>query len=91
MVLALMRWRKLKEEDEERLKLLRLEGREEGLKEGREKGREEGREEGLKEGCEEERRRWEDWWERHAEELRRAGLPYDDPPPSEQNGIGPDP
>ena len=110
MVLALMRWRKLKEEDEEKLELLRSEAREEGLKQGieqgreqgleqgreqgleqgREQGLEQGREQGLEQGREEERRRWEDWWQRQAEEFRRAGLSYDDPPPPEQNGTASD-
>lgn len=86
MVLALMRWRKLKEEDEEKLELLRSEAREEGLKQGLEQGREQG----LEQGREQERRRWEDWWQRQAEELRRSGLSYGDPPPPERNGTDSD-
>ena len=76
MVLALMRWRKLKEKDEEKLELLRSEAREEGLKEGLEQGREQG----LEQGREGERHRWEDWWQRQ-----------DDPPPPERNGTDSDP
>ena len=83
MVLALMRLRKLREEEEEK----RKQWREEGLREGRE----EGREEGLREGREEERQRWQAWWLRQAEEMRAAGLSFDEPPGTEQNGISSDP
>ena len=78
MVLALMRLRKLREEEEEK----RKQWREEGLREGRE----EGREEGLRDGREEERQRWQAWWLRQAEEMRAAGLSFDEPPGTEQHG-----
>ena len=79
MVLALMRLRKLREEEEEK----RKQWREEGLREGRE--------EGLREGREEERQRWQAWWLRQAEEMRAAGLSFDEPPGTEQNGTSSDP
>lgn len=82
MVLALMRLRKLKEENEEKLQ----EGLQKGIQEGREEGRKKGREEGRKE----ERRKWEGWI-RRGEEARAAGLPFDEPPPSEQDDNSSDP
>ena len=83
MVLALMRLRRLREEEEEK----RKQWREEGLREGREEGREEGLREGREEGREEERQRWQAWWLRQAEEMRAAGLSFDEQPPGpEQNG-----
>ena len=53
MVLAMWRLRKLREENEQKLKAA-----EEAAKGAVEKGREEGREQGREEGREEERRRW---------------------------------
>ena len=58
-------------------------GREEGREEGREAGREEGREAGLEEGRKAERQRWEAWAKR-AEDARAAGLPFDEPPPPQE-------
>ena len=100
MVLALMRLRKLKEENEEKLeeglqKGLKQgreqgreqgleQGREQGLEQGREQGLEQGREQGLEQGRQEERKRWEAWLQR-SEEARAAGLPFDEPPPSQEN------
>ena len=88
MVLALMRLRKLKEENEEKLEeglQKGLEqGREQGLEQGREQGLEQGREQGLEQGRQEERKRWEAWLQR-SEEARAAGLPFDEPPPSQEN------
>ena len=72
MVLALMRLRKLKEENEEK------------LEEGLQKGLEQGLEQGLQQGRQEERKRWEAWLHR-GEEARAAGLPFDEPPPSQEN------
>ena len=80
MVLALMRLRKLKEENAEKLE----EGLQKGLERGREQGLEQGREQGLKQGRQEERKRWEAWLQR-SEEARAAGLPFDEPPPSQEN------
>lgn len=71
MVLATWRLRKLREENEQKLEL--------AVKEATIKSREEGREEGR----EEERQRWQAW-ARRGEEARAAGLPFDEPPPSEQ-------
>lgn len=81
MVLALMRLRKLREEEREKQK----QWREEGLEQGLEQGREEGREQGLRE----ERQRWQEWWARQADEIRAAGLSVDDPP-VEENGASPE-
>ena len=76
MVLALMRLRKLKEENEEKL--------EEGLQKGLKQGIERGIEQGIEQGRQEERERWEAWL-RRGEEARAAGLPFDEPPPSREN------
>ena len=78
MVLALMRLRQLKEESEEKQK----EARQKGLQEGRE----EGIKQGLEEGRQEERKRWEAWLQQ-GEEARAAGLPFDEPPPSQENQL----
>ena len=71
MVLATWRLRKLREENEQKLELAVKEASKESLEKGREEGREE------------ERRRWQAW-ARRGEEARVAGLPFDEPPPSER-------
>lgn len=94
MVLAMWRLRKLREENEQKLKAAEEAAKEatkeavqaavnESLEKGREQGREEGREEGREQGREEERRRWQAW-ARRGEKARAAGLPFDEPPPSER-------
>ena len=78
MVLATWRLRKLREENEQKLKAVEEAAKEavqEAVNESLEKGREQGREEG--------RRRWQAW-ARRGEEARVAGLPFDEPPPSER-------
>ena len=80
MVLATWRLRKLREENEQKLKAAEEATKEavnKAVNESLEKGREQGREEGR----EEERRRWQAW-ARRGEEARGAGLPFDEPPPS---------
>ena len=86
MVLAMWRLRKLREENEQKLKAVEEAAKEatkeavnKAAKESLEKGREQGREEGR----EAERRRWQAWAQR-GEEARAAGLPFDEPPPSER-------
>ena len=76
MVLALMRLRKLKEENEEKL--------EEGLQKGLKQGLEQGIEQGIEQGRQQERKRWEAWLQR-GEEARAAGVHFDEPPPSQEN------
>ena len=71
MVLAMWRLRKLREENEQKLELAVKEASKESLEKGREEGREE------------ERRRWQAW-ARRGEAARAAGLPFDEPPPSER-------
>ena len=71
MVLATWRLRKLREENEQKLELAVKEASKESLEKGREEGREE------------ERRRWQAW-ARRGEVARAAGLPFDEPPPSER-------
>ena len=78
MVLAMWRLRKLREENEQKLKAV-----EEAAKEAVNESLEKGREQGRREGREEERRRWQAWV-RRGEEARAAGLPFDEPPPSER-------
>ena len=92
MVLATWRLRKLREENEQKLELAVKEaakeslekGREQGREQGREEGREQGRREGREQGREEERRRWQAWV-RRGEAARAAGLPFDEPSPSERD------
>ena len=84
MVLALMRLRKLKEENEEKLEEGLQKGIKQGLEQGIEQGIEQGLKQGLEQGREEERKRWEAWLQR-GEEARAAGLPFGEPPPSQEN------
>ena len=86
MVLATWRLRKLREENEQKLKAAEEAAKEatkeavnKAVNESLEKGREQGREQGR----EEERQRWQAW-ARRGEEARAAGLPFDEPPPSER-------
>ena len=86
MVLAMWRLRKLREENEQKLKAAEEAAKEavkeavnKAVNESLEKGREQGREEGR----EEERRRWQAWVGR-GEEARAAGLSFDEPPPLER-------
>ena len=58
MVLAMWRLRKLREENEQKLKAVE-EAAKEAVNKSLEKGREQGREEGREQGREEERRRWQ--------------------------------
>jgi len=82
MVLAMWRLRKLREENEQKLKAVE-EAVNKAVNESLEKGREQGREQGWREGREEERRRWQAW-ARRGEAAWAAGLPFDEPPPLER-------
>ena len=57
------------------------EGIQEGLAEGRKEGRQEGHAEGLEVGLRLAHQDWAGWNERRAA-AERAGLPFDEPPPS---------
>ena len=87
MVLALMRLRQLKEQNEEKLKEGLQKGIEQGIEQGIERGIEQGIERGIAQGRQEERQRWEAWL-RRSEEVRAAGLPFDEPPPSQYQRDG---
>ncbi len=82
MVLATWRLRKLREENEQKLKAAE-EAANDATKEAVNKAVNESLEKGREEGREEEWRRWQAW-ARRGEEARAAGLPFDEPLPSER-------